>query len=105
MRKADAAPLRREEKDAVTAGTLGWLFNEFENSFAFKKVDPRQQRVRHLMHESILNESSNEGSPLKFRDCPLASFKQDNVRDLRDRKSATPGAANNRLSCLRVIFG
>jgi len=103
LRKIDTPSLQGKEKDPNT-GTLGWLFNEFEHSFAFKKVGPRQQRVRHLIHESILNESPSAGSSLKFRGCPIGSFKQDNVRDLRDRKSATPGAANTRLSCLRVIF-
>lgn len=86
-------------------GTLGWLVHEYEQSFDFKKLAPREQRVRHLILESCLNETTKPGAPYKFRDCPLAEFTSDHVRLMRDRKKDTPGAANNQLSALRVVFG
>lgn len=61
--------------------------------------------MRHLILESCLKETTKPGSPYKFRHCPLAEFTPDHVRLLRDRKKDTPGAANNRLSALSVVFG
>jgi integrase len=89
----------------IKAGTLGWLVAEYEQSFAFLKLAKREQRVRHLILESCLNEATKPGSPYKFRSCPLAEFTPDHVRLMRDRKKDTPGAANNRISALSVVFG
>jgi integrase len=89
----------------IKAGTLGWLITEYEQSFAFLKLAKREQRVRHLILESCLNEPTKPGSSYSFRDCPLDQFVPDHVRLMRDRKKGTPGAANNRVSALRVVFG
>jgi len=77
---------------------------EFEASTTFLKVTPREQRNRHLLVRSILDEETKPGSGRLFRDCPLKFFDGDSVRVIRDRKSATPSAANHRLANLRVIF-
>ena len=92
--------------DAVTIkiGTLGWLVHEYEQSFNFKRIAPREQRVRHLILESCLNEETKAGSGYRFRDCPLAEFTSDHVRLMRDRKKGRPGAANNRVKWLSAMF-
>jgi len=89
----------------IKAGTLGWLVTEYEQSFAFLKLAKREQRVRHLILESCLNEPTKSGSSYRFRDCPLDQFVPDHVRLMRDRKKDTPGAANNRISALSVVLG
>jgi hypothetical protein len=70
----------------IKVGALGWLVAEYEQSFAFLKLAKREQRVRHLILESCLNEATKPGSPYKFRNCPLAEFTPDHVRLMRDRK-------------------
>lgn len=102
--KALGKPAPEPEPVGVRPGTLGWLVNEFELSHQFSRLDKRSQRVRHLVHEAILNGSPEPGSSHTFRDCPLDRFTSKFVRGLRDHKAATPGAANNWLSALRVLF-
>jgi integrase len=96
----------RKEAESLTIkiGTLGWLVAEYEQSFAFKKLAPREQRVRHLILESCLNEETKAGSGYRFRDCPLAEFTSEHVRLMRDRKKGRPGAANNRVKWLSAMF-
>ena len=89
----------------IKVGTLGWLVAEYEQSFAFLKLAKREQRVRHLILESCLNEATKPGSLYKFRNCPLAEFTPDHVRLMRDRKKGKPGAANNRVKWLRAMLG
>src|SRR5208337_162089 len=96
---------KEAETPTITTGTLGWLVAEYEQSFVFKKLAPREQRVRHLILESCLNETTKPGSSYRFRDCPLDQFTPDHVRLLRDRKKDKPGAANNRVKWLRAMFG
>jgi hypothetical protein len=85
----------------IKVGTLGWLVGEYEQSFAFLK---REQRVRHLILESCLNEPPQPGSSHRFRDCPLNEFVPDHMRLMRDRKKGKPGAANNRVKWLRAML-
>ena len=84
--------------------TLGWLVREYEASFAFQKKSPRDQRTIHLIHRAVLDDETKPGSALHFRDMPLNSCTPEIVRKLRDRKKATPSAANHRLIYLRVLF-
>jgi integrase len=90
--------------DGDKTGTLGWLVNEFEHSHDFLKLAPREQRVRHLIVRSLLDEETKVGSGYRFRDCPISNFTADHVRLLRNRKQKTPAAANHRVSNLRVIL-
>ena len=87
-----------------TVGTLRWLVTEFEASHEFLKVTPREQRNRHLLVRSILEQETKPGSGFKFGDCPLSKFNSDHVRVIRDAKMKTPSAATHRLANLRVIF-
>jgi len=89
----------------IKVGTLGWLVAEYEQSFAFLKLAKREQRVRHLILESCLNEPTKTGSSYRFRNCPLDQFVPDHVRLMRDRKKGKPGAANNRVKWLRAMLG
>jgi integrase len=84
--------------------TLRWLVREFEGSHRFLKVTPREQRNRHLLVRAILEEETKPGSGVRLGDCPLKRFEATHVRLIRDRKMATPSAANHRLSNLSLIF-
>jgi integrase len=84
--------------------TLRWLVKEFEASPAFTKVTFREQRNRHLLVESALNEPHQKGSKLLIGDCELRWFDGKLARILRDRKADKPSAANHRLANLRLIL-
>ena len=84
--------------------TLGWLVREYEASYQFQKKSPRDQRTIHLIHRSVLDDEHKPGSGMRFRDMPLKSCTPEIVRKLRNRKQATPAAANHRLIYLRVLF-
>ena len=43
------------------AGTLGWLVHEYERSFGFRKLTPREQRVRHLILEAAQYQAEDGG--------------------------------------------
>ena len=97
--------LQVQKKQAASdVGTLKWLVREFEASHQFQKVTPREQRNRHLLVISALEEEHKPGSGLKFGDCPLKFFDAKCVRVIRDRKKQAPSAANHRLGNLRLIF-
>ena len=85
-------------------GTLRWLVKEFEVSPAFLKVTFREQRNRHLLVKSALDEPHQPGSTLKIGDCQLKFFDGKLARILRDRKAKTPSASHHRMANLRLIF-
>ena len=85
-------------------GTLAWLAREYEKSFEFKKLDPRSQRVRRAILEACCAEPTKPGSSYRFGDCPIDRLETKHIKIMRDRKDATPGAANNRVRALRVVL-
>jgi integrase len=92
------------EPGASRVGTLGWLANEWHNSHGFASTDPRMQRVRRLVMQATLAETTKPGSQHRFADCPISEFTLEHARMLRDRKRATPVAANRRLSELKKML-
>ncbi len=84
--------------------TLGWLVGQFLKSHPFRQLDARSQRVR----DSILNECMAEpckpGHAFLIRDIPLKMLEPKVLKVLRDRKSKTPGAANNRVRAFRAVI-
>ena len=55
--------------------------------------------------EDCLREPRKPGSSDLMRDCPVKVVSAAHVKMLRDRKAATPGAANNRRKYLSSMFG
>ena len=98
------ADKKEPEKRTIRVGTLGWLVAEYEQSFEFMKMAPRERRVRRLILEGCLNEPTKPGAKFFFGDCPIDQFAADHVRLMRDRKKDKPGAANNRVSALSVVL-
>lgn len=93
--------LKTEKPRKTDVGTMKWLVREFENSHQFQKVTQREQRGRHQLVQSALNEEVNG---VKFGDLQLKWVDAKAIRIIRDRKKAVPSAANHRLSNLRLIF-
>jgi integrase len=103
--KSGKVPPRPKKTKAAEPATLGWLVREYAKSHDFGQLDARSQRVRLAILEQALSEPPHPGSPLVLRDMPLNAVTPKLIKVLRDRKSATPGAANNRVRAFRVMFG
>jgi integrase len=99
-----AAPERQAVKGAPV-GTLGWLAACHFASAQFRHLDPVSQRRRRAIIEDCLREARKPGSEDKMRDCPVNMLSAVHIKMLRDRKSTTPGAANNRRKFLSAMFG
>jgi len=90
--------------NAVT-GTWRWLcIKYFYECSDYKRLDPRTQHVRRLILESTFREPIAPGSQKFFRDMPLVKMTPEAVEVLRDRKMATPEAANNRVKAIRQVL-
>jgi integrase len=87
------------------AGTLGWLAASYFASTEFQRLDHKSQVTRRGVIEDCLREPRKPGSADLMRDCPASALSSAHVKMLRDRKAATPGAANNRRKYLSSMFG
>ena len=98
----EAAP---SKKSGIATGTWRWLcVRYFAECADFKRLDDRTQRVRRAILEGTFDEPIAPGSPRLFRDFPLSLMTPDAVEVLRDRKIATPEAANSRVKAMRQVF-
>jgi integrase len=95
----------REAIKHASAGTLGWLAACYFASTDFKRLDPISQRTRRAIIEECLREPRKPRSSDLMRECPVNVLSAAHVKMLRDRKAATPGAANNRRKWLSSMFG
>lgn len=95
----------RDALRAASAGTLGWLAARYFGSAEFGQLVPKSQQGRRSIIEDCLREPRKPGSPDLMRDCPVSLISAAHVKMLRDRKAATPGAANNRRKYLSSMFG
>src|SRR5579863_4919607 len=85
-------------------GTLGWLMLRYFASNAFKKLDPITQRTKRSILEKAAAEPTKPGGDLQFKHIPLSVLEPKHVKIMRDRKKDLPGAANNRVSEMRVLL-
>ena len=94
-----------EKKSGIASGTWRWLcVKYFAECADFKRLDDRTQHVRRRILEGTFDEPIAPGSPKLFRDIPLAMMGVEAIEVLRDRKSATPEAANARVKAIRQVF-
>jgi integrase len=87
------------------AGTLGWLAACYFASVEFRQLEAKSQATRRCIIEDCLREPRKPGSRDLMRDCPISVVSAAHVKMLRDRKAATPAAANNRRKYLSSMFG
>ena len=102
--ESEASPRRQIVKSAP-AGTLGWLAACYFASVEYRRLDRKSQVTRRGIIEDCLREPRKPGSRDLMRDCPVILLSPAHVKMLRDRKAATPGAANNRRKYLSSMFG
>jgi integrase len=106
LQTLDRGPLAaRSVLKGAPAGTIGWLASCYFASVEFRKLDPKSQSTRRGIIEDCLREPRKPDSRDLMRECPLSVLSAAHVKMLRDRKAATPGAANNRRKYLSSMFG
>lgn len=91
----------------VRPRSFRWLCQRYMLSTAFTTLDKATQRNRRLIMESMWAEPLVVGSTKDrrvFADMPIGHLDVGNVEVLRDRKRATPFAANERVKILRQVF-
>lgn len=79
----------------VSIYSLAWLINQYLTSPQFKEAKPATQTQR----RSILLRISKESG---HRDC--RTLTKEAVQTGRDKRSATPGAANNMLKAMKALY-
>ena len=89
----------------ITPGTWRWLcIRYFAECTDYKLLDEKTQRIRRWILEATYDEPIAPGSPKLFRDFPLSRMTTEAIEVLRDRKIATPEAANHRVKAARAVF-
>jgi integrase len=96
---------RANQITAAKAGSFGWLAAKYFASVEFKGLNASSQSTRRAIIEDCLREPLKPGSTEIMRDCPIDRVSAAHVKMLRDRKAATPGAANNRRKYLSAMLG
>lgn len=86
---APAVPKTPREK------TFNWLCDQYYRSSEFKRFDPKTQADK----RGVLNRFCATAG-----DLPYAAFRKDDVERSRDKRSATPGAADKLVKYLRALF-
>lgn len=99
-RDANATPI----SSIVKPYSFRWLCMEYMRSNAFEGLDKTTQDRRRNIMESMWEEPLNEKDSRLFADMPISRLDVANLEVLRDRKKATPFAADERLKVLRQIF-
>jgi site-specific recombinase XerD len=88
----------------IRPGTWGWLCTRYFNSSEFTLLAKTTQAERRAILSSTFDEAIAPGASEKFMDFPLNRMTPKAIRVLRDRKSATPEAANARVKVMRRVF-
>lgn len=104
-----ATATRTEPTEAVeapsTEGSWRWLCEGyFAHSKEFKRIAERGRGVRLRILETTWAEPFVHGEPDTFASIPVPEMTVRLVKLLRDRKSDTPEAANERLKSIRQVF-
>lgn len=92
--RAAASPPRPRPGDAAQ-GSLQWLCERYYVSAEFQQLDRESARVRRRILEALC---------IAHGEKPYARLEARHVREMLDRKAATPGAAINLLKALRRLF-
>lgn len=100
-----ATPPPRRSTDRPVANTWRALCVAYFASVRFRTgLSARTQHVRRQILEATFDEPISPGSSLVFADMPMPKFTAKPIRVLRDRKAATPEAANIRLKSIRQVL-
>lgn len=94
---ADKARLSRE-------GTFAWLCDQYMQSAAFLTKAPATRAARARIIRAMVAERLDPAYPETFGQERIEAFGPEHINVLRDRKIATPNAANERVKILAQIF-
>jgi len=101
-KSATASPPRNS---GIRTGSWRWVcVRYFSECAEYKLLDRRTQQVRRLILEGTFDEPIAPRSSKYFRDFPIQEMGIDAIEVLRDRKLATPEAANSRIKAIRAVF-
>lgn len=102
--EALAAPtVQRPKGGAPLPGSMRWLILEYYKTPEFKMLDPKTRRVRTAAFERFCAHVE-PGGTIPDGDRAFAEMRPSHVRARRDLLAETPGAANNLVKFLRVLF-
>ena len=85
----------REGSKVVKIHTLEWAIGLYRNSSAWATLSPATRRQRENIFRDVIALSGEQ---------PLQKINQQSIRAGRDRRAATPHAANNFLKTMRGFF-
>jgi integrase len=85
-------------------GSLRWLVEQYYDSAEFKMLEARTRYVRRQILDLLCKEAVSADNAATIGSLPYATMPTSKVRAVRDRKAATPEAANGRLKALRQVF-
>lgn len=89
---------------APTSGTLHWLCSRYFASTKFTRMDHKTKSIRRNILEAICRQPASEVNATPIGTLAFATMPPQIVRTLRDRKAATPEAANNWLKSMKALF-
>jgi integrase len=89
---------------SVKPNSFKWLSMEYIRSDPFRRLDPTTQAKRRSIIESMWIEPIRPNDARIFADMPVARMTVASLETLRDRKKATPFAADERVKVLRQVF-
>jgi integrase len=92
---ADVAPGRKATPAAAKESTFGWLLDQYFNSDMFRRFDPLTQADK----RSVL---TRYGAAIE--QLPYAALRNRDIEASRDKRAATPGAADKLVKYLRSLF-
>jgi hypothetical protein len=79
----------------ASAGTLAWLIERYKDSAAWSRLSPATQSQRRNIYKRVCETAGNE---------PYSAITKKVIVAGRDRRKATPFAANDFLKAMRGLF-
>lgn len=96
-----AAPAMRP---AVNEKSVRWLCLQYMAHHAFTGLDVKTRKPRQSILQQLCDLPFPETGKMRVGDAPFAEMPSRVIRRIRDRKAATPEAANNWLKAMRALF-
>lgn len=86
---------QKSPRSRHSQNTLGWLFDMYERSAKFASLAEGTQRARSNIIKGIVAKNGH---------CHLMDITEKSIRQGRERRAATPEAANNFLKTMKAAF-
>lgn len=87
---------RRPAAKKARAQTLAWAIERYMASSAWAALKPATRKQRGNIYRAVIKTAGDD---------PLALFTEEAIVNGRERRTATPHAANNFLKAMRAFFG